>query len=418
MNVLIIGNKGRETALVWALQRSAFVGEITCIPGDMDVAECAWCESSMHTGKGLLSRFAGKKEIDFVIIGPEAPLVAGVADVYRRSGKLVFGPSKRAAELEGSKVGAKLFCKAYGIPTADFDIAETPEQAKQYIRKRDVPIVVKADGLAGGKGVKVAHSLEEAYAAIDALSKLPAGRRLILEEPLIGWECSYIVLTDGTHFMALPPVSDYKEAAPGSRVNTGGMGCATLSNEKFTPDLERQIQETILKPVLTALRNEGRRFTGALYLGLMIEGGRPYVLEFNCRLGDPETQTVLPLMCEDIDLFPLLHATANGTMQYRVSPWRPWHSVCVVLAAAGYPGKPRLGDIITGIEEARQMEHVYVFEGGTQRLPDGSIVTAGGRPLSIIAVAPTQQQARKRAYEAVGQVNWHGMWYRKDIGEE
>ena len=419
MNILLIGNDGRSSALEWALHKSVFVKSIKRVPGSMDMSECVWCDSLTHTGKALLSRFAGVKEIDFVVIGPEAPLVAGVADVYRRFGKVVFGPSKRAAELEGSKVAAKLFCRAYDIPTADFDSAETPEQAKAYIRKRDVPVVVKADGLAGGKGVQVAKMLEEAYTAIDTFSKLPAGRRLVIEERLIGWECSYIVLTDGVNFVPLAAVRDYKTTYAGSMVNTGGMGCATLPSHLFTPALEQQIQKTILVPTLTALRNEGRPFTGALYLGLMIEGGRPYVLEFNCRFGDPETQTVLPLLGEGHDLFPFLYATTNGTMSYRLSPFTPYnprHSVCGVLAAAGYPQQPRSGDVIIGLEEARHMENVYIFDAGTSRTPDGITLTKGGRVLNVVGTGKTLESARQNAYKAAHKIHFDGMWYREDIG--
>lgn len=417
MTVLVIGKDGRGAALVSVLRKSVFVKDIIWVPNELGVSECVWCSSDMVTGMSRLISYAGRKDIDFVVIGPEAPLVAGVADIFRSNGKAIFGPSKRAAQLEGSKVSAKLFCRAYGIPTPDFDIAETPEQAKRYVHKRGVPVVVKADGLAGGKGVTVAHSTEEAHAAIDILSKLPAGRRLVIEECLIGWECSYIVFTDGIHFVSLPPVSDYKETQKGSHVNTGGMGCSTLSSKKFTPALERQIEKTILVPTLTALQNEGRPFTGALFIGLMIEGGRPYVLEFNCRFGDPETQTVLPLLEENRDLFPWLHATTNGTMSFRVSPWKKWHSVCIVLAANGYPGMARMGDVITGIEEARKLEHVSVFESGTRHLPNGDIVTAGGRVVSVVAVASEIPQARACAYEAVEKINFKDMWYRKDIGE-
>lgn len=416
MKILLIGSGGRERALEWMLRKSVFVTDIISVPGDLGRAECAWCGSDMFTGIGRFSQYLGRKDIDFVIVGPEVPLVAGIADMFRLNGKPVFGPSKRAAELEGSKVACKLFCKAYDIPTADFDIAETPEQAKRIVQKRGTPIVVKADGPADGKGVKVAWTREEAYTAIEDFSTAPAGRRFIIEEPLVGSECSYIVLTDGTHVVPLPPTRDYKAAHAGSVINTGGMGCITLSRDEFTPALERQVQETIIEPALAALRDEGRPFTGALYTGLMIVNGRPYVLEFNCRLGDPETQTSLPLMCEGMDFFPLLHATTNGTMRYRVSPWKYQHAVCIVLAAEGYPGKPRTGDIIRGIEEVEQMEGVHIFHAGTQRQLDGTYVTTAGRVLNLVGTKKTIKAARQQVYEAVHRIHFDGVWYREDIG--
>ena len=417
MNVLVVGSGGREDALKKALRKSAFVKEIISIPGDMGTADCAWCGSGMLTGRGRLTSYASRKDIDFVVVGPEAPLVAGVADAYRRNGKAVFGPSQAAAMLEGSKVTAKLFCKAYNIPTADFDIAETSEQAKMFVQKRGAPIVVKADGLAGGKGVKVARSLEEACIAIDTFSKLSAGRRFIIEQPLIGTEMSYIVLTDGMHFVPLLPARDYKTIGPNLLTNTGGMGCvAPIPGEQFTPKLEREIIEMIIRPTLDGLRKEGRPFTGALYAGIMIHGGHPQLIEFNCRLGDPETQAILPLFRKDIFLY--LHGTTNGTMNYRVAEWRNGFAVCVVLAAEGYGEREdiQLGDVITGLEDAQNMEHVLVFHAGTHQRSDGAFVTARGRVLNIVGLGQTLSKARDRAYKAVARIHFNGMWYREDIG--
>lgn len=417
MNVLLIGEDGRGRALEWALRKSVFVKDTISIPGDMGQADCTWCGSGMFTGIGRLASYASRKDIDFVVIGPEAPLVAGVADIYRRNGKSVFGPSRSAAMLEGSKVGSKLFCKAYSIPTADFDVAETPGQAKMFARKRRVPVVVKADGLAGGKGVKVARSIAEAFAAIDAFSRLPAGKQFVIEELLAGWECSYIVLTDGTQFLALPPARDYKTTSPDSLINTGGMGCyAPFSSSQFPPKLEREIIETIIKPTLEGLRKEGRPFTGALYAGLMVTDTGPQLIEFNCRLGDPETQTVLPLLRGDI--FPYLYGTTNGTMRYRVAEWRNGYAVCVVLAAEGYGEREasRVDDVITGIDDATGMENILIFHAGTRLHADGTLVTAGGRVLSVVGLGRTLREARERAYRAVARIRFNGMWYREDIG--
>ena len=416
MNVLVIGSGGREAALRWALGKSVFVKNIFEAPADIGVTQCSWCDSAMHTGKGLLASYATMnrmKDVNFFIIGPEAPLVAGIKEVFTRAGKAVFGPSRRAAELEGSKEAMKLFCKAYGIPTADFDIARTPEQAKAIVEKRGMPVVIKADGLAGGKGVKVADTLEEAFKAIDEISQLPAGKSLVIEECLRGWECSYIVLTDGKNVFPLLSAMDYKTSQKGEKENTGGMGCVA-PNPLLTPKIEARILQNIIYPTIRALREEKRPFTGALYAGLMIINEQPYVLEYNCRLGDPETQTILPLLRGDI--LPYLYGTTNGAMSYRVAEWKRGASVCIVLAAAGYPGKPQLGDAIYGLEAAERIGGVFIFHAGTKRLPGEKLVTRSGRVLNVVGVGKTLQEARRRAYEAVGKIHFDGMWYREDIG--
>ncbi len=366
----------------------------------------------------LVMRIAAEIKPDLVVIGPEAPLVAGVADALREAGVLAFGPQRSGARLEGSKAFMKEFCKRHGVPTAAFRVFDDAAQAKAYIRAEDRALVVKADGLCAGKGVVVAKDAEEALAAVDAMMVArvfgDAGARVVIEDVLPGEEASYHVLVSDGHVLALAPAQDHKRAYDGDRgPNTGGMG-AYAPAPIVTSDVAARVTKDIVLPVVRGLREDGIDFRGVLFVGLMIEDGVPRVLEFNVRFGDPETSVVLPLV--DGDVYELLTAVANGTLGDAKALVREGSCVTVVLAAEGYPGTPTKGDAITGLEK-QLPEGGYVLHAGTSRGEDGqTIVTAGGRVLAVGARAATFAEARQRAYEVVDRIQFRGMHYRKDIG--
>ncbi|MGQ9630245.1 MAG: phosphoribosylamine--glycine ligase [bacterium] len=417
MKVLVVGGGGREHALVWKLAKSPKVTKLYCAPGNAGIADAAECVDISAEDIGSLKEFALKRGVDLTVVGPEAPLVVGIADEFSESGLKVFGPSKRAALIEGSKSFAKRIMAKYGIPTGAYAEFTDPDEAKKYVEEQGAPIVVKADGLAAGKGVTVARTTEEALDAIhNAMVKKIFGEdnaKVVVEEHLDGEEASILAFTDGRAVAPMVPSQDHKRVYDGDLgPNTGGMG-AYAPAPFVTPEVLDAITEEILKPTIAGMSKEGFEYRGVLYAGLMIKEGRPKVLEFNCRFGDPETQVVLPLLETDL-LDPLL-ACIEGNLDGIELKWSDRAAVCVVLASGGYPLHYEKGKAISGLGDCESMEDVVVFHAGTA-LRDGRIVTSGGRVLGVTALGSDIRSAIRRAYEATNKIYFEGMHYRRDIG--
>ncbi|MGM9530133.1 MAG: phosphoribosylamine--glycine ligase [Phascolarctobacterium sp.] len=418
MRILLIGGGGREHALAWKLVQSPNVEKLYAAPGNPGMALLNKCECINLNVDDLegVADYAEEKSIDLTVVGPEAPLVAGLADVFKRRGLPVFGPSKAAAQLEGSKAFSKELMAKYNIPTAFFKICEDIETAKAYVEEKGAPIVVKADGLAAGKGVVVAMTKAEALEAIDEMMgdhKFgAAGARLVLEEYMEGEEASLLAFTDGKTVVPMIAAQDHKRVFDGDEgPNTGGMG--TYAPAPVMTDILRlKATELILKPVVEAMAKEGTPYQGCLYAGLMIKGDSVKVVEFNCRFGDPETQVVLPLL--DGDLAEIMLACATGTLDKAEVAWHDKAAVCVVMASGGYPESYEKGKEITGLAAAEEDKDVVVFHAGTKEA-DGKIVTSGGRVLGVTAVDSSIKAARDRAYAAVEKIAFEKNFYRKDI---
>lgn len=419
MKVLLVGAGGREHALAWRLAQDKEVKSLYCAPGNPGTAEVAENVAIEADDLDGLARFARRQRIDLTIAGPEAPLVAGINERFEQDGLLLFGPSKRAAELEGSKVFAKQLMRRFGIPTAEFRIFDNPRQALNYVHEAGVPLVVKADGLAAGKGVIVTSTPEEAAQAVRLVMEQrafgDAGRRIVIEERLVGEEASILAVTDGKTILPLPASQDHKQVYDGDRgPNTGGMGAyapAPLVDDKLT----QQITSDFLVPTVHAMQHLGRPYIGVLYVGLIATSMGPRVLEYNCRFGDPETQPIMLLL--EGSLAETLYLAAAGKLDEAKRPVfaRPGAAVCVVLASGGYPGNYRKGLRIDGLEDAGHVEGVTVFHAGTRWL-DGALLTAGGRVLGVTAKAADIAEARTRAYQAVEKIHFEGVHYRTDIG--
>jgi phosphoribosylamine--glycine ligase len=418
MRVLIVGSGAREHALTWKLSRAEGVEELYAAPGNPGMAALAHCVPIGADNVVELADFAASLKMDFTVVGPELPLVLGIVDEFDRRGLPIVGPSKQAAQLEGSKVFAKEFLLRHGIPTASvYGIYDSAGDAYSALCAVDWPMVIKADGLAAGKGVLVAGSPDDATAFIDRLMVDrefgAAGDRVLLEEALAGPELSYIVLTDGEHFVPLAPSRDHKRALDGNKgPNTGGMG-AYSSDTLLPRETERAILESVVQPTIAAIKKEGLRYRGFLYFGLMLTADGPKVLEFNCRMGDPETQPLVARM--DFDLAAALRALAAGNLGAVRPAWKPGASICVVMAAAGYPGKPQTGARIDGLAEAGRVPGVVVFHAATQRTGD-SITVAGGRVLGVTATGSDLASVARVCYEAVGKIRFDGAHFRRDIG--
>ena len=418
MKILLIGGGGREHALAWKLAQSPKVESILAAPGNPGIAELPKCECVALNLDDLekVADFAEDNGIELTVVGPEATLVAGIADVFKRRGMPVFGPSKAAAQLEGSKAFSKELMAKYDIPTAFFKVCEDIETAKAYVEEKGAPIVVKADGLAAGKGVVVAMTKEEALAAIDDMMGDQifgnAGARVVLEEFMEGEEASLLAFTDGKTVVPMIAAQDHKRIFDNDEgPNTGGMGTYAPA-PVMTDVLRLKATERVLKPVVAAMAEEGTPYQGCLYAGLMINGDSVKVVEFNCRFGDPETQVILPLL--DGDLADIMLACATGTLDEVEVAWHDKAAVCVVMASGGYPGKYENGKEITGLAEANADEATVVFHAGTKAV-DGKIVTAGGRVLGVTSVDKNIRDARDRAYAAVEKVKFDQVFYRKDI---
>lgn len=417
MNVLVIGSGGREHALVWKLKQSRKVETIYCAPGNAGIKKEATCiDLAADDITGLLE-FALKQKIDLTIVGPEDPLTKGIVDVFQENGLRVFGPSQGAAELEGSKVFTKDFLHKYEIPSATYKTFTKPGQAKKYIDKIGVPCVVKADGLAAGKGVIVASKKSEAKKAVDLIMKDrafgDAGARVIVEEFLTGEEASFIAFVDGKTVLPLPSSQDHKAVYEGDRgPNTGGMGAYSPA-PVVTPALEKRVMQEVMLPTVQGMAKEGRPYKGMLYAGLMIDGDSIKVLEFNCRFGDPECQPLL--MRLQTDLVDIIDACIDGSLNKVDLKIDPRPTVCVVLASQGYPGKYETGKPILGLKKAQGCKDVVVFHAGTA-MQGRRTVTAGGRVLGVTATGENIQEAIENAYSAVEKIEWEGCYFRRDIG--
>jgi phosphoribosylamine--glycine ligase len=425
--VLVLGSGAREHALARALARSASVAEVIVAPGNAGTAEarpgCAKVRRAPIAGldAAAVVALARAEAADLVVVGPEAPLVAGVADALAAEKIAVFGPSRDAAALEGSKAFLKRFATRHGIPTAPYVIASTMAEAEAAIKRRGAPIVVKADGLCAGKGVVVAETAAEALAAAKAMLVErrfgDAGAQVVIEDVIVGVEASVLALSDGKRLFVLPAARDHKRIGDGDTgPNTGGMGAfAPVNDGVVGPELLARVERTILRPTLEGMESEGRDFRGVLFAGLMITPtGEPFLLEHNVRFGDPECEALMALL--DGDVGELLASAARGAIDPSVVALPPdRHALALVLAAAGYPDKPRLGDPITGIERAERVDGVMVHHAGTAE-KDGEIVTAGGRVLVVTAIGASAADARARAYLAADAIHFEGMQFRRDIG--
>ena len=417
MKVLVVGGGGREHALCWKIRQSPLVRDLYCAPGNGGIADVADCVPIGADDLEGLCRFAVEKRVDLTVVGPELPLTLGLVDELERRGLLAFGPRRDGAQLEGSKAFAKRLLEECRVPTARFGVFRDADEARAFVRKTGSPIVVKADGLAGGKGVVICASEAEAFVAIDEClcqrAFGDAGASVVIEEFLEGEEASFLALTDGETIAPLASSQDHKRALDGDRgPNTGGMGAYSPA-PIVTPDVHARVMREIIAPVVEGLRRRGIRYQGVLYAGLMIHAGRPRVLEFNARFGDPECQALLVRL--QSDLVELMLAVAERRLAERALRWDPRSSVCVVLAAEGYPASVARGDEIAGLEGLREWRHGMVFHAGTARR-DGKIVTAGGRVLGVTALGETLGDAIEHAYSAAAQIRWRGIHYRKDIG--
>lgn len=416
MKLLVIGSGGREHTLAWKLAQSPKCEKLYAVPGNPGMEDIAECISGISIeDNDAVVKLAKEKAIDLVVVGPEVPLTNGIVDALGEAGIKAFGPSKLAAEIEGSKAFSKGLMKKYGIPTAKYEVFTDAEAAREYVKKEGAPIVVKADGLAAGKGVIVAMTLEEALRAIDDIMEDKAfgqaGSRVVIEEFMDGEEASLLAFTDGETIVPMISSQDHKRVHDGDKgPNTGGMGTYAPA-PVMTPDMVQAATERILKPAISAMKAEGRPYKGCLYAGLMITKDGPKVVEFNARFGDPETQVVLPLL--ESDLVEIMLACAEGCLGSLEIQWSKGAAVCVVMASGGYPGSYAKGKEITGLDEAKKVGNL-VFHAGTAR-KGGKIVTNGGRVLGVVAKADSIQDAVKHAYEGVGRIAFEDAFYRKDI---
>ncbi len=417
MKVLVIGGGGREHALVWKIRQSPLVSRLYCAPGNAGISRLARCVPIEPHEIEQLAAFAAREGVDLTVVGPEEPLVRGIGDLFAKRGLNLFGVSGQAARLEGSKAFAKELMRRHGIPTAAFEVFSDPARARAHIRDKGAPVVVKADGLAAGKGVFPCLTVEEALAAIDKIMVErafgPAGERVVVEEFLQGEEASFLAFTDGECVLPFPSCQDHKAIYDGDRgPNTGGMGAYSPA-PVVTPELHQRIMVEIMHPTVRAMAAEGATYRGVLYAGLMISHGSAKVLEFNVRLGDPEAQPLL--MRLEGDLVPLLQAVVEGRLGLVEARWDPRAAVCVVMASQGYPGAYVKGRPISGLEEIQGMEDVVVFHAGTAE-KDGRIVTSGGRVLGVTARGDGVKEAIDRAYRAVEKIQWEGAHFRRDMG--
>ncbi len=416
MKILVIGSGGREHALAWKLKQSPYADRIFCAPGNAGTAEIGENVAISARDLGELVRFAKENCVDLTVVGPDDPLAAGIADLFAAEGLRIFGPAKAAARIESSKIFAKELMREQGIPTAEAGTFERSDDALRFCDRLRFPIVIKADGLALGKGVVIAPDSGAAKSTIDAMMNQgrfgESGRRIVVEEFLRGTECSLHALVDGANYRLLQTARDHKRAFDkDTGPNTGGMGAFSPANN-WNAELEDQFHKKIMRPLLRALQEKKITFRGLLYPGLMISADGVHVLEFNCRFGDPETQAILPRMKSD--LLPLLEATIDGNIDTGTIEWDPRPAVTVVLASVGYPNKYETGKTISGLDAAARLDDVQIFHAGTKRVND-EIVTAGGRVLAATALGSTIEAARARAYEAVSRIQFENCHYRHDI---
>jgi phosphoribosylamine--glycine ligase len=419
MKVLVVGGGGREHALVWKIAQSPRVKKVYCAPGNAGIARLAECLPISAEDVQAMTGWAEKERIDLTVVGPEAPLTMGIVDVFRDRGLRVFGPTRKAAEIEGSKAFTKDLMKKCGIPTGDSETFTDHAAAVHYVKGKGAPLVVKADGLAAGKGVIICRTLDEALSALDFILVRKAfgaaGAKVVVEEFLVGEEASFLAFTDGETVLPLPTSQDHKAIYDNDEgPNTGGMGAyspAPVVSEK----VYREAMERVMIPTVRGMAREGRKYQGVLYAGLMIKDEKVKVLEFNARFGDPEAQPLLMRMKSD--LVPILEATIDGKLSDQKMELEDRPSVCVVMASGGYPGSYQKGKVISGLEEAAKARDAFVFHAGTV-LKEGKVLTNGGRVLGVTALGNGIQEAIEKAYEAVAKISWEGAYYRRDIGQK
>lgn len=419
MKVLVIGSGGREHALVWKLSQSPRVSKIFCAPGNAGISKIAECLDIKADDIDALLDFAKYEWIDLTVVGPEAPLTSGIVDAFVKEDRRIFGPQRLGSQIEGSKVFAKEFMLKYGIPTAEHKTFTSYLHAEEYVRLKGAPIVIKADGLAAGKGVFVAKTVDEAINALRFVMKEKvfgdAGNKVVVEQCLQGEEASFMVLTDGKVVVPLATSQDHKTIFDNDEgPNTGGMGAYSPA-PVISKKLKAEIMKSIINPLMKGLIKERINYRGIIYVGLMISNGKPYVLEFNCRFGDPEAQPVL--MRFEGDLFDTLKAVTEGRLREAKISWKEEASVCVVLASKGYPGSYEKGKIIKGLDTFKDKKDIVIFHAGTA-LRNGDIVTSGGRVLGVTALGKDIKTAKEKAYKAIEKIHFEGMHYRKDIGDK
>jgi len=419
MKVLVVGGGGREHALVWKLKQSPKVDKIYCAPGNAGISEIAECVDIKADNIDALLDFVKYNWIDLTVVGPEVPLTEGIVDAFVKEGRRIFGPDSFGARLEGSKMFSKDFMQKYGLPSAEYKTFTSYSQAEEYVRLKGAPIVIKADGLAAGKGVIVAETVNEALEALKLIMKDKAfgtaGNRVVVEQCLKGEEASFMILTDGETVVPLVTSQDHKQIFDGDKgPNTGGMGAYSPA-PIVTEDLSDEIMRSIIDPLMNGLKRENINYRGVIYVGVMVCDGKPYVLEFNVRFGDPEAQPILARL--DSDLFELLKATAEGKLKDVQVSWKSDTSICVVLASEGYPGPYTKGKVIEGLDAFKNDDNVVVFHAGTD-LNNGEVVTSGGRVLGVTALGNSIKAAQDNVYEAVEKIRFEGMQYRKDIADK
>ena len=416
MRILVLGGGGREHALVWAVAQNPKCDALFCAPGNAGIAEIAECHDLDINSPDLVLSFVQEKEVDFVIVGPEAPLVAGVAEHLRRHGILTFGPDKRGAELEASKNYTKEICAAAGVPTANYAHFTDAEAARAYVQAQGAPIVIKADGLAAGKGVVVAMDIETALDAVDTMfdgAFGTAGAEVVIEEFMEGEEASFFVLCDGTTAVPIGTAQDHKRVGEGDTgPNTGGMGAYSPA-PILTPELCDRVMDEIIYPTLRELQKRGTPFQGVLYAGLMIKEGHARLVEYNVRFGDPECQVLM--MRLGAQALDLMEAAARGDLEGCAANWAKDHAMTIVMAAKGYPGSYEKRSVISGLEHLPKTSKSMCFHAGTSS-QEGKIIATGGRVLNVTARGESLREARDRAYEMVSEVEWSEGFYRKDIG--
>lgn len=420
MRVLVLGSGAREHAIVHALRRSPGVSAVFAAPGNPGMARAADCLSVAADDLPSVAEAAADLKVDVTIVGPEVPLALGIGDEFAHRGLRLFGPRRNAAVLESSKVFAKEFCRRHDIPTAEAHCVRTPDEAVAAVRELGLPVVFKADGLAAGKGVVIVRSADDLERAVDLFFVQrrfgDAAERVLVEECLEGQEVSYMVITDGTRLLPIATSHDYKRAHDNDEgPNTGGMGAHSPALV-IPPGTSRLILDTVVRPTIAGMAAEGREYRGVLYAGLMMTADGPRLLEFNCRLGDPETQAIFLRL--DDSFATVARDAADGALETGALKWRKEAVACVVVAAEGYPGSPRRGDEITGIDEAMALTGVTVYHAGTRIGDDGRLLTAGGRVLSVCGRGATLDEALDSAYGGVTKIRFEGMWYRNDIGRD
>jgi phosphoribosylamine--glycine ligase len=419
MKVLVVGGGGREHSMVWKLAQSPRVDKIYCAPGNAGIAGIAECIDIKVDDVDALLDFVKYNWIDLTVVGPEAPLTAGMVDAFMKEDRIIFGPNSAGAQLEGSKIFAKDFMQKYGIPTSEYKSFSSYLHAEEYVRLKGAPIVVKADGLAAGKGVIVAETVDEALDALKLIMKDKAfgdaGNKVIVEQCLKGEEASFMILTDSKTVVPLATSQDHKQIYNGDKgPNTGGMGAYSPA-PIVTDELRTDIMQNIVDPIMKGLSRERIDYRGVIYVGVMVCDGKPYVLEFNVRFGDPEAQPILARL--DCDLFDLLKATAEGRLKDIKVSWKNDASICVVLSAKGYPGSYEKGKVIQGLDSFTDDQNVVVFHAGTS-LDDNDVVTSGGRVLGVTALGKDIRTAQENVYKAIEKIHFDGMHFRKDIADK